>query len=246
MDCNNCGKCCMNLDAIMLLPSDLSQLKKIDNSFKEKIEKVDGIFYLLPDEEQTCPYFNKKTKKCGIYKWRPKTCRAYPLSYRTPAIPQDPSEGLQINPQTLYLTLCEYFWTLNDQDFKEGAKAIYQMRQEQYNLGILSNSNQPTEKEIKIREFEETLQYEKKEKKFPFDLYLKMMEKNQNLFLIYLKLFDAYFDSLKDQKQEYDAYIKNYVLRLYSEPELLEKAFTELKKRWKQNGKGELEFSFSI
>ncbi|MGV9173520.1 MAG: YkgJ family cysteine cluster protein [Promethearchaeia archaeon] len=246
MECDNCGKCCRNLDAIMLLPSDYKRLKNVDKELTKNIKAVDGVYYLLLEEGHICPYFDKSSKRCTIYEWRPKTCRAYPFSFRKDPLGQQNLMDLQIYPRNLYLTLCERFWTYTQKDVKEGAKAIFRMRREKTNLGIISSSKEPTQKEIKIQKFEQSLKHEKEEKKFPFDLYLKMIQKDKNLFLIFLKLFDAYFDAVENQKEEYDKFVEKYIIKLYSQPDLLEEAFEELKNRWSKEKKKNLNFSFII
>lgn len=246
MDCQDCGQCCMEIDSIMLMPSDFEKLAKIDGSLKQKIKKVDGIYYLMPTDDHVCPYFDKKVKKCTIYQWRPKVCKAYPFSYRNPPIESKGCESSQINPQTLYLTLCNRFWAFNESDYKEGIKAIFRLRREKHKLGIIRDSQKPTEKELRIKEFEQKLNYEKKEKKFPLDLYLYMIKENQNLFLMFLRMFDEYFDSPEKQEPEYTTFVKNHVIKLYSKPESLEKSFKELKNRWKENKKKNIEFSYSF
>jgi len=238
----------MDVDAIMLLPSDFNKLKRIDEIIEEKTEKVADVFYLMPNEQNICPYFDMKSKKCSIHEVRPKVCRAYPFSYRTPS--EDASSSafnlVQINPQSLYLTLCERFWTINQDDYKEAVKAITQLRREKFNLGILSNMNTPTEKEKQIRAFEQSLEGEIKQKKFPLDLYLFMVQQNKVLFLLFLKLFHAYFDNPDDQKEEYEAFIKEYIGKFKENPDLLQNAFEELKLRWKKNKNKAFNFSFTF
>lgn len=248
MKCEDCGKCCMDVDAIMVLPSDYEKLKKVDKNVDEKLKHVSDMYYLMPDDQNICPYFDQVIKECTIYEQRPKVCKAYPFSFRSFKRDGKSWEPLsQFSPQTLYLTLCERFWTFTQEDYEESAKAIYKLRKEEFEMGILSSSSEPTEKEKEIRKFEETLTQEKKEKKFPFDLYLKLIQRNRVLFLVFLKLFDAYFDAPEEQQQEeYQAFVDNYVDKFESQPEMLQKAVDELKARWKKHKKGHLNFSFSL
>lgn len=247
MECEDCGKCCMDVDAIMLLPSDYKKLKRVDKNIDNKLKYVSDIYYLMPDEHNVCIYFDRATKRCTIHENRPKVCKSYPFSFRSPQRDGKSSERLaQFGPETLYLTLCERFWTFTQEDYKESIKAIYKLRKEQFEMGILSTSQNPTEKEKKIRQFEETLTQEKKEKKFPFDLYLNLIQRNKVLFLLFLKLFDAYFDEPDDQKEEYETFIDAYVDKFETQPEMLQKAVEELKTRWKEQKKGHLNFSFSL
>jgi Fe-S-cluster containining protein len=238
----------MDVDAIMLLPSDYEKLKRMDEKVEDKTEKVADIFYLMPNEQNICPYFDMQSKQCSIHKFRPKVCRAYPFSYRTPSVDSSFTavDSVQINPQSLYLTLCERFWTINQEDYKEGVKAIFQLRREKFNLGILSDNDKPTKKEREIRAFEQSLEGETTQKKFPFDLYLMMVEQNKVLFLMFLKLFDAYFDDPEEQKEEYEDFIENYIAKFQENPKILKNAFKELKTRWKKNKKSSFEFSFTF
>ncbi len=248
MDCKNCGKCCMDVDAILLLPSDYEKLTRIDEKIKDKTQKVSDIFYLIPNDHNICPYFDMNSKKCSIHKFRPKVCRAYPFSYRTPSAGPSSSavNSVPINPQSLYLTLCERFWTINQEDYNEGIKAIFQLRREKFNLGILSEKGTATEKEREIRAFEQSLDGETKQKKFPFDLYLFMIEQNKMLFLMFLKLFDAYFDNPEEQKEEYEDFIENYIAKFKENPKILQNAFEELQNRWKKNKKRSFKFSLTF
>ncbi len=247
MKCDNCGKCCMDVIAIMLLPSDYKEIVNIDENIDKKVVRVAGLYFLMPDENNVCPFFNLSTKKCTIYEWRPKVCKIYPFSYRkrkiTTLLAVTPSN---INPEMFYLTLCERFWTISQEDYKESIEAIHKVRKEQYNLGILSKSDAPTEKEKQIRKFEETLTQEKKEKNFPFDLYLQIMQRDRVLGLVFLKLFDAYFDAPESQKNEYEAFIAKYIYKFESEPEMLGKAVQELKRRWKEKREDNFDFTFTI
>jgi Fe-S-cluster containining protein len=232
----------------MLLPSDYQRLEKIDDIIEEKTQKITDIYYLLPNEHNVCPYFDLPSKKCSIYKYRPKVCRAYPFAYRNSADNDFTSATRleKLSPNNLYLSLCERFWSFNQGDYKEGVKAIFQLRREKLNLGILSDEEEPTEKEREIRSYEEKLEGERKEKKFPFDLYLFMIEQNKMLFLMFLKLFDAYFDDPDAHHHEYKTFINTYIDKFGKTPELLQTAFNELKTRWKNNKKESFDFSFTL
>ncbi|TXT59477.1 MAG: hypothetical protein BAJALOKI1v1_1410001 [Promethearchaeota archaeon] len=247
MDCEECGQCCMDVDAILLLPSEYQQLHTIDPIIESKTKKIAGIYYIVPNEQNICPYFDLASKKCSIYQHRPKVCRAYPFSYRRPVCSSSIADTFsEISPRSLYLTLCERFWTITQVDYKAGIKAIYQLRKEKFNLGILSQENTPTQKEIQIKTFEKTLEGEREEKKFPFDLYLHMVKQNRALFILFLKLFDAYFDDPKNQQEEYDIFIEKFITKFWSEPQLLQNAFAKLQKLWKTHKTEPFEFSFTI
>lgn len=87
-DCSGCSACCCNMEALVLDPYDIHQLKKgLDSSFEELlksaaiIQNVDGL--LLPvmnteGEQQHCSFLNEEGR-CSIHSFRPGICRLFPL-----------------------------------------------------------------------------------------------------------------------------------------------------------------------
>jgi hypothetical protein len=82
--CGECGVCCTNTE-MFLSKSDIKLIfKKIrlknlnlkDFTIKNKI----GL-YQLKNINEMCFFYNKNSKKCSIYNFRPKGCRFYPLIY---------------------------------------------------------------------------------------------------------------------------------------------------------------------
>ena len=71
----NCGECC----GIIPFPKELA--KKTEHLAQVKPTKViqnQGNLYILT-EDMKCVYLNRETKKCMIYKDRPRICRVYGL-----------------------------------------------------------------------------------------------------------------------------------------------------------------------
>ncbi len=63
-------------DIKLILKKYNGQIKTEDFTFKNK----DG-FWQLRNIKKYCFFFNKKTKLCSIYSFRPEGCRYYPLIY---------------------------------------------------------------------------------------------------------------------------------------------------------------------
>lgn len=90
---SNCGKCCVNVHHLALLPRDVEALAKLDDVTPEEfliqstvptpIKKLKGrVMPCLkePFGGERCPRLNKSLK-CLIYEQRPHPCRTYPFGY---------------------------------------------------------------------------------------------------------------------------------------------------------------------
>jgi len=82
-ECRKCGLCCFKTEMIfsekereIILRNSGTHIKKKDFCF----EISDGI-YQLKNTNGTCFFFNSKTMKCKIYRYRPMGCRFYPIIY---------------------------------------------------------------------------------------------------------------------------------------------------------------------
>ena len=96
--CTKCGKCCENRGPVPLILADIAlwaknkvianfmpylQLYKTPYGLDLVLAKSDTI---SSDEkkapaDQACPLYNKETKMCNSYAFRPLSCRTYPLEY---------------------------------------------------------------------------------------------------------------------------------------------------------------------
>jgi Fe-S-cluster containining protein len=81
--CENCGNCCIETEMI-LSEQDIDLIIKLGSKKLSKdkfvIVNKDG-FFQLKNIEGHCVFFDKTSKKCNIYEYRPKGCRFYPLIY---------------------------------------------------------------------------------------------------------------------------------------------------------------------
>ncbi len=87
-NCQGCSSCCSNMEALVLDPYDIHQLKKgLSCNFQMLMEKgieityIDGM--LLPimqtsGEQEHC-YFLDQQGRCKIHSFRPGICRLFPL-----------------------------------------------------------------------------------------------------------------------------------------------------------------------
>ena len=82
-NCIDCGVCCLETemplsesDIELIISSSLANLKKEDFAIK-----VNEDYYQLRNIDGSCFFFNKKSKKCKIYRNRPQGCRFYPLLF---------------------------------------------------------------------------------------------------------------------------------------------------------------------
>ena len=90
----NCGECC----GIIPIPKELA--KRTEHLAQVKPKKVienKGNLYIIT-EDIKCIYLNRETKKCMIYKDRPRICRLYGL------IPVCPCPYFKINGERRGLT----------------------------------------------------------------------------------------------------------------------------------------------
>ncbi len=80
--CDDCGKCCLRSNMILSEQEYKKILKKFKDLKQFDIWSIDedGFLRMLTIEHE-CIFLDKTTKKCSIYKVRPKGCRFYPLIY---------------------------------------------------------------------------------------------------------------------------------------------------------------------
>lgn len=75
-----CGECC----GIVPIPKEIA--RKTEHLAQIKPEKIfafnNDLYIITPDMK--CVYLDRKTKKCAIYKDRPRICRLYGLTPRLP------------------------------------------------------------------------------------------------------------------------------------------------------------------
>lgn len=79
MECGKCGKCCLETE-MLLSEQDIKCLMKIGYEL-EDFSRLDKGYRILRNQSGHCVFFNKKTKKCKVYEFRPMGCRLYPIIY---------------------------------------------------------------------------------------------------------------------------------------------------------------------
>lgn len=79
MECSRCGKCCLETE-MLLSNQDIKRLikKGYELTF---FSRLDRGYRILKNQNGHCVFFNKKSKKCKVYKVRPMGCRLYPIIY---------------------------------------------------------------------------------------------------------------------------------------------------------------------
>ncbi|RLE90259.1 MAG: YkgJ family cysteine cluster protein [Thermoprotei archaeon] len=78
--CIRCGKCCVKTQMV-LGPTDILRITKLGYKLKEfSVISKDGLLRLKNINDH-CVFYNPNTRKCNIYRWRPKGCRIYPIVY---------------------------------------------------------------------------------------------------------------------------------------------------------------------
>ncbi len=77
--CNNCGKCCIETDP-MLLNEEYERLKKIIPNLDEKVDQHPVFLDHYTLHSHPCIFHDSLNKKCIIYSNRPQVCKDYPFS----------------------------------------------------------------------------------------------------------------------------------------------------------------------
>ncbi|MFP4112371.1 MAG: YkgJ family cysteine cluster protein [Candidatus Woesearchaeota archaeon] len=77
--CKRCGKCC-NEATCLVGDSDIARWKK-ENRYDiiERLEKY-HIWHTISRKDDFCIFYDRKNKKCLIYKTRPESCANFPHS----------------------------------------------------------------------------------------------------------------------------------------------------------------------
>ncbi|MGQ4875220.1 MAG: YkgJ family cysteine cluster protein [Promethearchaeia archaeon] len=81
--CEDCGICCKNTEMLISLEDIDSIIENSQRIIKKEdfvLVNDDGL-YQLKNKDGYCVFFNKSTKSCNIYDYRPEGCRFYPLIY---------------------------------------------------------------------------------------------------------------------------------------------------------------------
>jgi Fe-S-cluster containining protein len=79
MECCKCGICCLETE-MLLSEQDIKRLTK-KGYRKESFSRQEEGYIILRNQNGHCVFFNEKTKKCKIYKFRPMGCQLYPIIY---------------------------------------------------------------------------------------------------------------------------------------------------------------------
>lgn len=76
---NICEKCeyrCCELMPVTLYHEEYLFMKRLYPKITEQVQSFGKVHLLKPP----CPFFDKKTKLCTIYEYRPHNCRKYPIA----------------------------------------------------------------------------------------------------------------------------------------------------------------------
>ncbi len=79
MDCDRCGKCCIET-SMQLSLNDIRRLEKLGYDRGDFTIIKDG-FYTLKNRKGACYFFDTKSRCCKAYAKRPLGCRYYPIVY---------------------------------------------------------------------------------------------------------------------------------------------------------------------
>ena len=89
MGCLECGTCCKATE-MLLLTKDIERLRKKGYNSKTFSRKDKDGYIILRNQKGYCIFFDRKKKKCKVYKDRPMGCRFYPIIF-------DDSNGVVID-----------------------------------------------------------------------------------------------------------------------------------------------------
>ncbi|MFW9901401.1 MAG: YkgJ family cysteine cluster protein [Candidatus Thorarchaeota archaeon] len=82
-NCKDCGKCCIETEMIVSEDDINLIMKECQNHLpKQKFYfKNEDNLLQLKNIEGYCVFFEKNSKTCNIYKYRPQGCKFYPLIF---------------------------------------------------------------------------------------------------------------------------------------------------------------------
>ncbi len=81
--CKDCGKCCIETEMIVSEDDISLIIRKCQNYLPNQafyFKNEDNLFQ-LKNIEGNCIFFEKNSKICNIYEYRPQGCRFYPLIF---------------------------------------------------------------------------------------------------------------------------------------------------------------------
>ncbi|MFX0000649.1 MAG: YkgJ family cysteine cluster protein [Candidatus Hodarchaeota archaeon] len=82
-NCKDCGKCCIETEMIVS-EHDIDLIMEKYQNHKVKQDfciKNKNNFFQLKNIEGYCAFFEKSSKTCAIYEYRPQGCKFYPLIF---------------------------------------------------------------------------------------------------------------------------------------------------------------------
>ncbi|RLI14417.1 YkgJ family cysteine cluster protein [Candidatus Bathyarchaeota archaeon] len=80
MRCSHCGKCCENTE-MPLSEADIKRLEKAGFHREDFVQYDSRGYARLQNREGYCVFYDKKRRRCRVYKYRPLGCRIYPIIF---------------------------------------------------------------------------------------------------------------------------------------------------------------------
>ena len=80
MRCSHCGKCCENTE-MPLSKADIKRLEKAGFRREDFVQYDSRGYARLQNREGYCVFYDKKRRRCRVYKYRPLGCRIYPIIF---------------------------------------------------------------------------------------------------------------------------------------------------------------------
>ena len=80
MRCSHCGKCCENTE-MPLSEADIKRLEKAGFRREDFVQYDSRGYARLQNREGHCVFYDKKRRRCRVYKYRPLGCRIYPIIF---------------------------------------------------------------------------------------------------------------------------------------------------------------------
>jgi Fe-S-cluster containining protein len=230
MDCNDCGKCCEELESLPIFEPIYQKIKNIRPDIEKFAKKIGGMYY-IDLNYSTCPFYDLNTKKCSIYKVRPLICREFPFKFST----KIPTTYLIRNIDDLNLKevisfgLCDRFDTVTESDYNNSIKIMrYSLLQYKKlfkkKINILLIDQHLKDLESNKRKFIKEMNYQK---------YLDYCKLNPN-FVNFTRLLITYFKNKTfNDNKEYRDFLLYYSPKFEQDPSYIDIAISDIEKRIK-------------
>ena len=239
MNCQSCGKCCVESPLLELLPSDILRLKQRFPNFEQdyvdhlKIfnlnSKIPCIFLVM--NQKPCIFLEEKTKKCSIYAYRPNICREFPLKFGGFSWIEmtRPFDQRRKNLLNFFITLCncERIISITPQDIEFMSKIVFASEKEKERISWQITEEERTE----INEFaEKAIESYENKKDYPLIHFIE--QQNNPRFAEFLLLFDSYFEHSDEQQAEYREFTDEFANNMrINQDQAIEQAIIKLKEK---------------